>query len=79
MTSPIASRHPAGTRELRYDFASADRDHDGRIDFQEFVQMLTTLDAQMTEDELRIGFSEVDTNHDGLIDVHEFMEWWTSD
>ena len=73
------NRHPAGQRELLEEFASADRDNDGRIDFQEFRQLLEGLEAGMSDAEMRIGFKEIDADHDGLIDRREFADWWGSD
>jgi len=73
------SRHLAGQRELLQQFAVADRDDDGRIDFAEFKLLLDGLDAAMSIEEMQIGFSEVDANRDGLIDCREFVDWWTSD
>lgn len=72
-------RHPAGTRELKQDFARVDSDGDGRVDFAEFKRLLQGLDAEMSEQELRIGFREVDSDHDGLIDCGEFIDWWSTD
>ena len=73
------SRHPAGSRELLEEFASADRDNDGRIDFDEFRQLLDGLEADMSHAEMKIGFEEIDTDRDGLIDRREFADWWASD
>jgi calmodulin len=73
------SRHPAGQRELLEEFASADRDNDGRIDFEEFRQLLEGLEADMSEAEMKIGFEAIDTDRDGLIDRREFADWWASD
>jgi len=73
------SRHLAGQRELLQQFAVADRDDDGRIDFAEFKLLLDGLDAAMSIEEMQIGFGEVDANRDGLIDCREFVDWWTSD
>jgi Ca2+-binding EF-hand superfamily protein len=73
------NRHPANSRELLEEFASADRDNDGRIDFQEFRQLLEGLEAGMSEAEMKIGFKEIDADHDGLIDRREFSDWWASD
>jgi Ca2+-binding EF-hand superfamily protein len=72
-------RHPMSARELREAFATTDRDRDGRIDFAEFEQLLTDLEAGMSKQDLAIGFREVDIDRDGLIDSIEFMEWWRSD
>ena len=57
----------------------ADRDHDGRIDFEEFAQLMRGLEAGMSAAELRLGFKEIDTDGDGLIDLREFSDWWSSD
>jgi Ca2+-binding EF-hand superfamily protein len=73
------TRHPAAHRELIQEFAAADRDNDGRIDFGEFSLLLEGLEAGMSIEEMQIGFGEVDSNRDGLIDCREFTDWWTSD
>jgi Ca2+-binding EF-hand superfamily protein len=73
------TRHPAKRRELIQEFAAADRDNDGRIDFEEFKLLLEGLDAAMSIDEMQIGFREVDTDGDGWIDCREFVDWWSSD
>ena len=73
------NRHPAKPRELLEEFASADRDDDGRIDLEEFRQLLNGLDADMSDAEIRLGFEEIDTDRDGLIDRREFADWWSSD
>lgn len=75
----LASRHPAGERELKEEFAVADRDRDYRLNFDEFTNLLQGLDAEMTAAELRIGFHEIDTDSDGFIDFQEFVDWWTAD
>jgi Ca2+-binding EF-hand superfamily protein len=72
-------RHPATERELIQEFAAADRDNDGRIDFDEFRLLLEGLEAAMTVEEMQIGFSEVDADRDGWIDCREFVDWWSSD
>jgi Ca2+-binding EF-hand superfamily protein len=64
-------------QELKEDFAEADSDHDGRIDFKEFGALLENLEAGVSEQDLRIGFHEIDTDHDGRINLREFVDWWT--
>lgn len=72
-------RHTADVGELQKEFVLVDRDRDGRVNFDEFKQLLEGLDSGMTTDEMQIGFREVDTNLDGLIDCREFIDWWSSD
>ena len=74
---PSLSR--AERAELHADFAFNDRDHDGRITFDEFADLLGNLNAGMSPAETRIGFHEIDTDHDQVIDFDEFVAWWTSD
>ena len=62
--------------EVREAFDYNDRDEDGLIDLEEFVDMLDDLEADMSEAETRTGFHEIDTNHDGKIDFGEFAAWW---
>jgi Ca2+-binding EF-hand superfamily protein len=65
--------------ELRESFDYNDRDGDGRIQLDEFVEMLDELEAEMNETEAKTGFAEIDTNDDGLIDFAEFCAWWAED
>lgn len=66
-------------REVQAHFAQADSDHDRRINFPEFRELLANLEAEMSEDEARIGFDEIDTDDDGSIDFEEFLAWWQED
>ena len=79
MPDDQSPRHPAAHRELLRQFATADRNDDGRIDFAEFRSLLEDLEASMSLEEMRIGFHEVDVDRDGMIDCREFIEWWSSD
>lgn len=74
-----ADRHLARPRELKEEFVLADRDRDGRIDFQEFTRLMQGMEAGLSVAELRLGFHEIDTDADGLIDFCEFADWWSSD
>lgn len=65
--------------ELREDFDFNDANHDGRIQYREFVVLLGGLEAGMTDEEARIGFDEIDTDGDGAIGFDEFVAWWTRD
>ena len=65
--------------ELRETFDYNDRDEDGTIELDEFIDMLDELEANMSDDEAKVGFQDIDTNDDGLIDFKEFVAWWTED
>lgn len=65
--------------ELQDTFDYNDRDDDGKIELDEFIDMLEELDAGISESEAKIGFRDIDTNDDGLIDFDEFVAWWTED
>jgi calmodulin len=67
---------PEEREELEENFEFNDLDNDGSIEFDEFVNMMTNMDAQMSVDEARIGFQSIDTNNDGVIELEEFIEWW---
>jgi Ca2+-binding EF-hand superfamily protein len=69
---------PEEREELEENFEFNDLDGDGSIEFDEFVNMMTNMDAQMSADEARIGFQSIDTNNDGVIGLEEFIDWWGS-
>ena len=70
---------PEELDELRETFDYNDRDGDGRIQVDEFAEMLDELEADMSPKDIEIGFKDIDTNDDGLIDFGEFVAWWTED
>lgn len=49
--------------QLRMFFRSADRNMDGRLDSNEFIVFLHTLELALTHDELENILLEVDENH----------------
>ena len=67
---------PDELEELKESFDYNDANGDGRIEFDEFVKMLQSLDAYGTRDEARVGFDSVDGDGDGSIDFDEFVAWW---
>ena len=74
-----SSRFSVGIAELKREFALADTDRDGRLDYAEFRAVLEGLEAGTSEREMHQGFHEVDTDRDGLISKDEFIEWWLTD
>ena len=83
MTTPRTTTKDLPTRaqidELHKDFAYNDKNHDGRINFLEFRDLLEDLDSDIDSNTALIGFREIDADHDGAIDFDEFVAWWTSD
>lgn len=65
--------------ELRESFEYNDRDGDGKIELEEFIEMLDELGAEMSDQEAGIGFRDIDSNDDGRIDFAEFVAWWAED
>lgn len=63
--------------EWREYFAKCDANDDGRIQFDEFTELLKNIGAEASADEARIGFEAVDTDNDGVISFDEFVNWWT--
>jgi len=64
--------------ELKESFDYNDRNHDGRIQLEEFKVMLEELEAYVGDGEARIGFGTIDADRDGSIDFDEFLAWWTA-
>jgi Ca2+-binding EF-hand superfamily protein len=62
--------------ELRETFDHFDRDDNGKIDREEFGELLDALDADMTEEDKDVGFDIIDTNHNQQIEFGEFLAWW---
>lgn len=67
---------PEEIEELRESFRYNDFDEDGRITFDEFVEMLEQLEARVAVEEARVGFDAIDSDRDGAIDFGEFVAWW---
>ena len=50
----------------------------GYLDEAEFMEMVKTLDPNVTEEEARRAVSEADSDNTGVITRQEFFEWWCS-
>lgn len=67
---------PGELAELRESFRYNDVNKDGLIEFDEFIEMLGQLEAEVSDTEARIGFDEIDVDDDGAISFDEFVAWW---
>ena len=62
--------------EIRKEFSFFDRDDNGHIDLQEFIELLTVLSPKTKANRVEEGFSLIDKNNDGFIEFEEFLTWW---
>lgn len=62
--------------EIRKEFEFFDRDQNGQIDLQEFIELLTILSPKTKASHVQEGFELIDKNSDGYIDFEEFLKWW---
>ena len=70
--------NPEDQAELHEGFEQFDMDHDGLMQFEEFLTFISELDADMSVEESRIGFETIDTDRNGVINFDEFVAWWTA-
>jgi Ca2+-binding EF-hand superfamily protein len=62
--------------ELRQNFDNVDGNGDGWIVTAEFVELLQSLDEELSRDECLLAFEATDDDGDGKISYEEFMGWW---
>lgn len=70
------SLDPQKVEEIRKEFEFFDRDNNGQIDLQEFIDLLMVLSPKTKASHVQEGFSLIDANNDGFIDFEEFLTWW---
>lgn len=58
--------------QLQEAFAVVDKDGDGRISFEEWLEYGRSLNADLTEEAARVGFERFDLDRDGSLDLAEF-------
>jgi len=84
-TSPVLERLTTATRiELEADFSQFDKNGDGSITLDEFIQIMHRQvpghDTPAFEDaELVALFQAMDADGGGTVDYHEFAEQWALD
>lgn len=62
--------------EIKEHFNFFDRDNNGRIDVDEFGELLQVLSPDAGDEQIHKGFSLVDTDGSGYIEFDEFLSWW---
>ena len=62
--------------QIKDNFEYFDRDENGQIDSDEFLELLKTISPQSTPEQALKGFSIIDENGDGQVDFTEFLAWW---
>ena len=62
--------------QVRENFVFFDRDQNGKIDLDEFFELLKVLSPKMKLHQAQEGFSIIDKNNDGVVDFGEFLDWW---
>jgi Ca2+-binding EF-hand superfamily protein len=63
-------------RDLKTAFARFDRDGNGRIDYQEFRELLDRVGPSPTEEEAQLAFTIIDDSGTGYVSFDEFVSWW---
>jgi Ca2+-binding EF-hand superfamily protein len=62
--------------ELKETFDHFDRDNNGKIDFEEFCELLDAMNSDMEDIARRLGFDVIDSDGNGSIEFDEFCSWW---
>ena len=64
--------------ELHEIFDHFDRNGDGKIDRDEFVELMKALDAFETDRDANLGFKAIDLDGSGVVEFDEFARWYSS-
>jgi len=60
-------------KELKAAFDAADKDGDGKLDLEEWIQILKDTGIEVSRDEVEVMFLEKDRDRDGSLSFKEFM------
>lgn len=61
--------------QVKWLFSEWDRNEDGLVSREEFMDCLTTLCGEMSSDDVEQVVKAVDKNKDGQVDTEEFLDW----
>lgn len=64
-------------KELRKNFRHFDTNNDGKIELDEFAELMNALSEGESKEEITMGFSAIDTDGSGVIDFEEFSAWFS--
>jgi Ca2+-binding EF-hand superfamily protein len=64
------------TGALKEYFDACDNDHDGRIGYDGFLQLLKYLGASRDLASRRTPFQHIDIKDHQSIDIFDFISWW---
>ena len=70
------AEHDAQHKVLLELFEHFDRNGDGRIDEDEFGQILDKLGSESSPEVRSLEFAAMDANADGEVEFKEFADWW---
>ncbi|PLX55744.1 MAG: hypothetical protein C0629_11225 [Chromatiales bacterium] len=61
---------------LHREFSRFDSDNNGRIEYEEFIELLGSVGPRPTEEEAQLAFSVIDSDNTGYVEFEEFVHWW---
>lgn len=59
--------------QLENAFKEIDRDHSGKISYEEIFEYLKEINNEVEEEYVRTIFDSMDSNHDGAVSIDEFL------
>jgi len=64
--------------EIRKNFDFFDKDNNGMINIDEFVELLKVIEPTSNKKQAKKGFELIDNDGNEYIDFNEFIKWWQS-
>jgi len=63
--------------DVRESFDKFDKDGNGKIDLQEFRELVAALGDTNEPAQVEAIFDEIDEDETGMVDFAEFEQWWS--